>query len=198
MSIIDSVRTSFSQIKATIENLDLKNKITDFFYYIGSNITGLFNNNVEYRYPVIERTIRDSSFSNTNLPKYERLSGVLYGIDNENNSKYDYEEIDNDLNKIESDYEEIDDYLNKIENDYEEIDNDLNKIENDYEEIDDYLNKIENNYEEISNISLHSDNIDNSEKDLNELYSKIDKKNTPEKIIDKAHQDVVDAFSWLN
>lgn len=31
MSIIDSVRTSFSQIKATIDNLDLKNKITDFF-----------------------------------------------------------------------------------------------------------------------------------------------------------------------
>lgn len=31
MSIIDSVRTSFSQIKATIDNLDLKIKLRIFF-----------------------------------------------------------------------------------------------------------------------------------------------------------------------
>ncbi|UPK80781.1 hypothetical protein LW139_18650 [Proteus vulgaris] len=102
MNIIDSVRTSFSQIKATIDNLDLKNKITDFFYYFSSSITGLFNNNVEYRYPVVVRHICNSIFNDPNYSTYEMLRESFLNIQNEKKLA-----INNKFNKDEPKYEEV-------------------------------------------------------------------------------------------
>lgn len=102
MSIIDSVRTSFSQIKATIDNLDLKNKITDFFYYFSSSITGLFNNNVEYRYPVVVRHLCNSIFNDPNYSEYEILRESFLNIQNEKKLA-----TDNKYNKDEPIYEEV-------------------------------------------------------------------------------------------
>ncbi|NBM54680.1 hypothetical protein GWI68_07730 [Proteus sp. G2669] len=220
MSIIDSVRTSFSQIKATIDNLDLKNKIMDFFYYIGSSITGLFNNNVEYRHPVIARHIRNDSFNAPKHSTYEMLRESALNIQNEKKLA-----INNEFNKDEPIYEEVNNiFIDNGVRDKKTSDTTTQSEKNkehiyatiDFKRKRSYLDKIINNefnkdepiYEEVNNIFIDngvrdkktSDTTTQSEKNKEHIYATIDfkrKRSYLDKIINQAIDEIKTNFSSI-